>query len=82
MSGQLIEFSSETIAILSRHVVYCTIIKYDDAALLFKHLSMATIGESRSWISSPFPTRTIECHEKIDDTSYAAARWVFQRDLR
>jgi len=44
--------STETIAILSRHVVHCTIIKYDDAALLFNHLLMATIGESRSPISS------------------------------
>lgn len=49
--------SIETIAILSRRVVHCTIIKYDDAALLFKYLSMATIGESRSPISSPFPPR-------------------------
>lgn len=47
--------STETIAILSRRVVHCTIIKYDDAALLFKYLSMATIGESRSPISSPSP---------------------------
>lgn len=48
---------TETIAILSRHVFHCTIIKYDDAALLFRHLSMAMIGESRSPISplAPFP---------------------------
>lgn len=57
MSGQLIAKvrpSTETIAILSRHVVHCTIIKYDDAALLFRHLSMAMIGESRSLISPLF----------------------------
>lgn len=76
--------STETIAILSRHVVHCTIIKYDDAALLFKYLSMATIGERPISDLLPFssPSREIECHEKIDETSYAAARWVSWRDPR
>jgi len=59
--------STETIAILSRHVVHCTIIKYDDAALLFNHAIFRWQRSVRADLRSPlfpFPTRAIECQRK------------------
>lgn len=90
MSGRLIEDSSRPPKRSRSYRVTSSIVRllntmmrlYYSGISRWQWSARADLRSSPGSPSTPARLRAIECHEKIDETSCAAARWVRRRDPR